>query len=148
CSSRGTTLRQPQVISSRELHTRTRAGASDVLEAVAVVIGPITGLSRLAGGVQGGAWKLQRRDAPPVVLKASPWMHGEHLNQLRDHAGEVVEAMVRVGYPTPRWIGTGATADHVWQLQEFVEGTPATALDERAVTRLLDIVETQAGRAR
>ena len=74
-------------------------------------------------------------------------MHGEHLTQLRDHAGAVVESMVGLGYPTPRWLGTGATSDHVWQLQEFVEGTPATALDERAVTQLLDIVEMQAGRA-
>ena len=53
--------------------------------------------------------------------------HPEQLDEwLR--AQRVVEHMRRCGYPTPAWLGVGATATHVWHLMDFVDAAPAPEL--------------------
>lgn len=51
------------------------------------------------------------------------------------------------GYPTPAWLGVGATATHVWHLMELVDAAPAPALTPSLVEQLMEIVELQAGQA-
>jgi hypothetical protein len=41
----------------------------------------------------------------------------------------------------------GATATHVWHLQEFVDAAPAPQLTESLVEQLMEIIELQAGQA-
>jgi hypothetical protein len=51
------------------------------------------------------------------------------------------------GYPTPAWLGVGATATHVWHLMDFVDAAPAPELTPSLVEQLMEIVELQAGQA-
>lgn len=49
------------------------------------------------------------------------------------------------GYPTPGWLGVGATATQVWHLTDFVDAAPASELTPSLVVQLMAIVELQAG---
>ena len=40
-------------------------------------------------------------------------------------AQRIVEHMRERGYPTPAWLGVGATPTHVWHLMDFVDAAPA-----------------------
>ena len=51
------------------------------------------------------------------------------------------------GYPTPAWLGVGATATHVWHLIDFVDAAPAAELTPSIVEQLMEIIELQAGQA-
>jgi hypothetical protein len=62
-------------------------------------------------------------------------------------AQRVVEHMRRRGYPTPAWLGVGATATHVWHLMDFVDAAPAPELTPSLVEQLMEIIELQAGQA-
>jgi Phosphotransferase enzyme family len=55
--------------------------------------------------------------------------------------------MRRRGYPTPAWLGVGATATHVWHLMDFVDAAPAPQLTPSLVEQLMEIIELQAGQA-
>jgi len=55
--------------------------------------------------------------------------------------------MRRRGYPTPAWLGVGATATHVWHLTDFVDAAPVPELTPSLVEQLMEIVELQAGQA-
>jgi hypothetical protein len=55
--------------------------------------------------------------------------------------------MRRRGYPTPAWLGVGATATHVWHLMDFVDAAPASELTQSLVEQLMEIIELQAGQA-
>jgi hypothetical protein len=55
--------------------------------------------------------------------------------------------MRRRGYPTPAWLGVGATATHVWHLMDFVDAAPAPELTPSLVEQLMEIIELQAGQA-
>ena len=55
--------------------------------------------------------------------------------------------MRRLGYPTPAWLGVGATATHVWSLMEFVDAAPVPELTPSIVEQLMEITELQAGQA-
>lgn len=55
--------------------------------------------------------------------------------------------MRRCGYPTPAWLGVGATATHVWHLMDFVDAAPAPELTPSLVEQLMEIIELQAGQA-
>ena len=94
---------------------------AEVLNDVASVVGAeVTLLSRPSGGVNGGAMRVQLAGRANAVLKAVPRAHPNHLDETL-RAQSVVEHMRRHGYPTPAWLGVGATATHVWHLTDFVD---------------------------
>lgn len=120
---------------------------AEVLDNVAGVVGAkVAFLSRLPGGVNGGAIRVQLAGGSDAVLKAMPRAHPNHLNELF-RAQRVVEHMRARGYPTPAWLGVGATATHVWHLMDFVAAAPAPELTPSLVEQLMEIVELQAGQA-
>ena len=120
---------------------------AEVLDDVASVVGAdVTLLSRLPGGLNGSAMRVQLAGRADAVLKAVPLAHPNHLDEsLR--AQRVVEHMRRRGYPTPAWLGVGATATHVWHLMDFVDAAPAPELTPSLVEQLMEIIELQAGQA-
>jgi hypothetical protein len=120
---------------------------AEVLDDVASVVGAeVTLLSRLPGGVMAGAMRVQLAGRADAVLKAEPRAHPNHLDETL-RAQRVVEHMRRRGYPTPAWLGVGATATHVWHLMDFVDAAPAPELTPSLVEQLMEIIELQAGQA-
>ena len=120
---------------------------AEVLADVASVVGAeVTLLSRLPGGVNGGAMRVQLAGGAHAVLKAVPRAHPNHLDETL-RAQRVVEHMRRRGYPTPAWLGVGATATHVWHLMDFVDAAPVPELTPSLVEQLMEIIELQAGQA-
>lgn len=120
---------------------------AEVLDDVASVVGAeVTLLSRLPGGVNGGAMRVQLAGRANAVLKAVPRAHPNHLDETL-RAQRVVEHMRRRGYPTPAWLGVGATATHVWHLMDFVDAAPVPELTPSIVEQLTEIIELQAGQA-
>ena len=120
---------------------------AEVLDDVASVVGAeVTLLSRLSGGVNGGAMRVQLAGGATAVLKAVPRAHPNHLDETL-RAQRVVEHMRRRGYPTPAWLGVGATATHVWHLMDFVDAAPVPELTPSIVEQLMEIIELQAGQA-
>ena len=118
-----------------------------VLDDVASVLGAeVTVLSRLPGGVNGGAMRVELAGGAHGVLKAVPRAHPNHLDETL-RAQRIVEHMRRHGYPTPAWLGVGATATHIWHLTDFVDAAPAPELTPSLIDQLMDIIELQAGRA-
>ena len=130
----------------------------EVLDDVASVVGAkVTLLSRLPGGVNGTTMRVQLAGRANAVLKAEPRSHPRVLDE-RLRAQRVVEHLRRHGYPTPAWLGVGATATHVWHLMDFVDAAPvaletawtATHVAELTpflVEQLMEIIELQAGQA-
>src|SRR3954451_17524782 len=120
---------------------------AEVLDDVASVVGAaVTLLSRLPGGVNGGAVRVQLAGRARAVLKAVARAPRDHLDDwLR--AQRIVEHMRRHGYPTPAWLGVGPTATHVWHLMDFVDAAPAPELTPSLVEQLMEIIELQAGQA-
>jgi len=120
---------------------------AEVLADVASVVGAeVTLLSRLPGGVTAGAMRVQLAGRANAVLKAEPRAHPNHLDETL-RAQRVVEHMRRRGYPTPAWLGVGATATHVWHLMDFVDAAPVPELTPSLVEQLMEIIELQAGQA-
>ncbi len=127
--------------------THPEAPPAEVLDDVARVVGAaVTLLSRLPGGVNGGAVRVRLAGGATAVLKAVPRAHPNHLDETL-RAQRVVEHMRRRGYPTPAWLGVGATATHVWHLTDFVDAAPVPALTPSLVEQLMEIIELQAGQA-
>lgn len=120
---------------------------AEVLADVASVVGAeVTVLSRLPGGLDVGAMRVHLAGRADAVLKAAPRARPGQLDEsLR--AQRVVEHMRRRGYPTPAWLGVGATATHVWHLMDFVDAAPAPELTPSIVEQLMEIIELQAGQA-
>jgi len=106
----------------------------------------VTLLSRLSGGINEGAMRVQLAGGADAVLKATPRAHINHLDETL-RVQRVVEHMRRRGYPTPAWLGVGATATHVWHLMDFVDAAPAPELTPSLVEQLMEIIELQAGQA-
>jgi aminoglycoside phosphotransferase (APT) family kinase protein len=120
---------------------------AEVLADVASVVGAeVTLLSRLPGGVNAGAMRVQLAGRANAVLKAEPRAHPNHLDETL-RAQRVVEHMRRRGYPTPAWLGVGATATHVWHLMDFVDAAPVPELTPSLVEQLMETIELQAGQA-
>ena len=120
---------------------------AEVLDDVASVVGAeVTLLSRLSGGVNGVAMRVQLAGRANAVLKAVPRAHPNHLDETL-RAQRVVKHMRRRGYPTPAWLGVGATATHVWHLMDFVDAAPVPELTPSLVEQLMEIIELQAGQA-
>jgi aminoglycoside phosphotransferase len=120
---------------------------AEVPDDVASAVGAeVTLLSRLTGGVNGGAVRVRLAGSADAVLKAVPLAHPDHLDETL-RAQRVVEHMRRRGYPTPAWLAVGATATHVWHLMDFVDAAPAPELTPSLVEQLMEIIELQAGQA-
>ncbi len=120
---------------------------AEVLHDVASVVGAeVTLLSRLPGGVNAGATRVQLVGRADAVLKAVPRPHPNRLDETLRAQG-VAEHMRRHGYPTPAWLGVGATATHVWHLTDFVDATSAPELTPSLIEQLMEIIELQAGQA-
>jgi aminoglycoside phosphotransferase (APT) family kinase protein len=120
---------------------------AEVLDDVASAVGAeVTLLSRLPGGVNRGAMRVQLAGRANAVLKAVPRAHPNHLDETL-RAQRVVEHMRRRGYPTPAWLAVGATATHVWHLMDFVDAAPVPELTPSIVEQLMEIIELQAGQA-
>jgi Phosphotransferase enzyme family len=121
--------------------------AAGVLDDVASVVGAeVTLLSRLSGGVNAGAISVQVAGRADAVLKAERRARPDQLDETL-RAQRVVEHMRGRGYPTPAWLGVGATATHVWHLVDFVDADPVSELTPSLVEQLMEIVELQAGQA-
>src|SRR5215471_10656621 len=125
-----------------------RAGLpAEVLDDVASVVGAeVTLLGRLPGGLNRGAMRVQLAGRADAVLKAVPRAHPSHLDETL-RAQRVAGHMRSRGYPTPAWLGVGATATHVWHLMDFVDAAPVPELTPSLVEQLMEIVELQAGQA-
>ena len=120
---------------------------AEVVDDVASVVGAeVTLLSRLPGGVNAGAMRVQLAGGANAVLKAEPRAHPNHLDETL-RAQRIVEHMRRHGYPTPAWLGVGATATHIWHLMDFVDAVPAPELAPSLIEHLMEIIELQAGQA-
>jgi hypothetical protein len=120
---------------------------AEVLDDVASVVGAeVTLLSRLPGGLNAGAMRVQFAGRASAVLKAEPRAHPSHLDKTL-RAQRVVGHMRRRGYPTPAWLAVGATATHVWHLMDFVDAAPVPELTPSIVEQLMEIIELQAGQA-
>ncbi len=120
---------------------------AEVLDDVASAVGAeVTLLSRLPGGFDVGAIRVQLAGRANAVLKAWPRARPNQLDEtLRTQ--RVVEHMRGRGYPTPAWLGVGATATHVWHLIDFVDAAPAPELTPSLVEQLIEINELQASQA-
>ena len=127
--------------------TRPEELPAEVLDDVASVVeAEVTVLSRLPGGNDTGAMRVRLAGGADAVLKAAPRVHLDRLDgTLR--ARRVVGHMRRRGYPTPAWLGVGATATHVWHLMDFVDAAPVPELTPSVVEQLMEIIELQAGQA-
>jgi aminoglycoside phosphotransferase (APT) family kinase protein len=120
---------------------------ADVMDDVARVVGAeVTLLSRLPGGFDVGAMRVQLAGGVHAVLKAWPQVRPNQFDEAL-RTKRVVEHMRRRGYPTPAYLGVGATATHIWHLMDFVDATPAPELTPSLVEQLMEIAELQAGQA-
>src|SRR6476659_9112819 len=120
---------------------------AEVLDDVASVVGAeVTLLSRLSGGINEGAMRVRLAGGADAVLKAVPRAHPNHLDETL-RVERIVEHMRRRGYPTPAWLGVGATATHVWHLMDFVDASPAPELTPSLVDQMMEIADLQAGQA-
>lgn len=120
---------------------------AEVLDDVARAVGAeVALLDRLPGGINGGATRVRLSTGADAVLKAEPRAHPGHLDETL-RAQRVVEHMRGRGYPTPAWLGVGATATHVWHLTDLVDAAPAPELTPALVEQLMEIIELQAGQA-
>ena len=121
---------------------------AEVLDDVASVVGAeLTLVSRLPGGVNGVAVRVQLDGRANAVLKAVP--RAQHPNYLDEtlRAQRVAKHMRRHGYPTPAWLGVGATTTYVWHLTDLVDAAPTTELTPSLIEQLMEIIELQAGQA-
>ncbi|WP_432893036.1 phosphotransferase [Kribbella sp. CA-245084] len=127
--------------------THPEALPTEVLADVASVVGAeVTLLGRLPGGFDVGAIRVEVAGRANGVLKAWPRARPNQLDEsLRTQ--RIVEHMRSRGYPTPAWLGVGATATHVWHLIDFVDAAPAPELTPSLVEKLMEINELQAGQA-
>jgi hypothetical protein len=120
---------------------------AEVLDDVTDVVGAeVTLLGHLSGGINAGAVHVQVAGRADAVLAAVPRTHPHHLDEVL-RAQRVVEHMRGRGYPTPAWLGVGATGTHVWHLMAFVDAAPARELTPSLVEQLMEITELQAGQA-
>lgn len=120
---------------------------ADVLDDVSSVVGAdVTVLDRLPGGVNAGAVRIELGRSRLAVLKVEARAHPDHLAETL-RAQRIAEHMRERGYPTPVWLGVGATASHVWRVTDYVDATPVTQLTPAIVEHLMEIVDLQAGKA-
>lgn len=120
---------------------------ADVMDDVARAVGAeVTLFGRLPGGFDVGAMRVQLAGGTHAVLKAWPRTRPNQLDEAL-RTKRVAEHMRTRGYPTPAYLGVGATATHIWHLMDFVDATPAPVLTPSLVEQLMEIAELQAGQA-
>ncbi|WP_204911543.1 phosphotransferase [Microlunatus spumicola] len=120
---------------------------AEVLDDVARAVGAEATLGgRLAGGINDGALRVRLAGRGDAVLKAVARDRPDQLDETL-RAQRIVERMRSRGYPTPAWLGVGATSTHVWHLMDLVDAAPVRELTPAVVEQLMEIVELQSGRA-
>ena len=119
----------------------------EVVEDVAAVIGEdVAVLGRLPGGVNSGGVRIRLGGHRTAVVKTDVLTHAGLLEEVL-RAQRIVGHMRGCGYPTPAWLGAGATSTHVWQVCDFVDAAPVSELTPSVVDQLMEIIEVQAGQA-
>ncbi|SEQ40749.1 phosphotransferase [Microlunatus flavus] len=119
----------------------------EVLDDVTAVVGAeATVVGRLAGGSNAGAVHVRLAGRADAVLKVARSTRPQEL-AATSRARRIVEHMRGRGYPTPAWLGMGATATHVWHMMDLVDGVPVRALTPAVVVQLIEINDLQAGQA-
>ena len=122
----------------------------DTIELPAAVLGLINArhgtefdlIGRLAGGRQGGAWRVSVPGAADAVLK---WSENASLRSRRPQAPAMVGRLRRRGYPTPAWRVSGVTEQGLsYVVQELVDGE-AGSWSSIPLTEVLAAIELQAG---
>ena len=112
---------------------------TSALEATATQLG-LTYEHRMAGG-EFGACVVTDSVGNPMVLKALPFP--EWANRWAQ-AAELVERLRLTGYPAPHYIGTGATEEYVWSLQELLSGEVPTAPSPAHIDQLVALASRHA----
>lgn len=120
---------------------------AEVLDDVTSTVGvEATVVGRLSGGLNAGAVHVRLAGRADAVLKAELRARRDQLDEAL-RARRIVEHMRARGYPTPAWLGVGATATHVWHLMDLVDADPVQELTASVVEQLIEITELQAGQA-
>lgn len=95
---------------------------------------------RLAGGLLGGAWRIED-GSRAAVLK---WQDLSSPAPINPDAPAVARHVRAAGYPTPAWLASGQAADGVrWWIQDLVDGEPIRKLDLAAAEHLLTLIRLQ-----
>jgi aminoglycoside phosphotransferase (APT) family kinase protein len=122
----------------------TREGATAAQRVLVEVNRAHSTRFRLSGRPVGGvhdAWLLDAPDGTRAVLKTSSWSLG-HLRRV----ASVVEELRTRGYPTPRWLLTGAVeGGPTYHVQDFVPGELPVALTVPLARLMVDLLEFTAG---
>jgi hypothetical protein len=122
----------------------------DTIELPAAVVGLINArhgtefdlVGRLAGGRQGGAWRVSVPGAADAVLK---WSENSSLRSRRPQAPAMVGRLRQRGYPTPVWLVSGVTERGLsYVVQEFVDGE-AGSWSSIPLPEVLAAIELQDG---
>lgn len=96
--------------------------------------------AKLAGGIQGGAWRIHW-GSEVAVLK---WQDAKSAVLWNPDARRIVEYIRLAGYPTPAWLGSGRTPEgHRFTIQSFVQGQGLTRLDRQAAAVIVELVDMQ-----
>jgi hypothetical protein len=99
-------------------------------------------VGRLAGGRQGGAWRVS---APAGVDAVFKWSENGSLRSRRFQVPGMVGDLRRRGYPTPAWLVSGVTEQGVtYVVQELVDGD-AGSWSSIPLREVLAAIELQAG---
>ena len=122
----------------------------DAIELPAAVLGLINArhgtefdlIDRLAGGRQGGAWRVSVPGAADAVLK---WSENASLRSRRPQAPAMVGRLRQRGYPTPVWLVSGVTEEGLsYVVQALVDGE-AGSWSSIPLTEVLAAIELQSG---
>jgi hypothetical protein len=99
-------------------------------------------VGRLAGGRQGGAWRVS---APAGVDAVFKWSENGSLRSRRFQVPGMVGDLRRRGYPTPAWLVSGVTEKGLsYVVQELVDGD-AGSWSSIPLREVLGAIELQAG---
>jgi hypothetical protein len=112
-----------------------------VTDAVLAAVGESWRLGeQLAGGLQGGAWRVHDGDVTAVLKVHDP---ASDVPRNPDCA-TVVEHLRASGYPTPAWLASGVTdAGFGWSIQELAVGEHVMRFDAPSAARVIALAELQ-----
>jgi aminoglycoside phosphotransferase (APT) family kinase protein len=97
---------------------------------------------RCVGGMQGGAWLLERGQGRAVLKVCRNASLAPRILKLKD----VVARLRSFGYPTPAWLASGPTGDgSSYYIADFVPGIASTPLTAAKTRLLIETLESQAG---
>jgi hypothetical protein len=115
--------------------------AGAVLDEANAAIGSAWRLdSKMAGGLQTGAWRV-RDGATAAVFK---WHDPASDVPRNPDCAAVVDHIRSRGYPTPRWLASGFTETGFgWSIQELAAGERVMGFAVAAAERVIGLVELQ-----